>query len=92
MLDGTSPSPLLVPAATKQALFLGHDGNLSNIAGIFDLHWRLADQPDATPPNSALAFEMLRYSHGERFCPLRLFATIVARRTEPSCVAELHAQ
>jgi 4-phytase / acid phosphatase len=38
----------------------GHDTNLILMAGVFGLEWRLPDEPDATAPSTALAFELWR--------------------------------
>ncbi len=51
----------IVPAASKLAIFVGHDTNIANLGGMLDLHWSLAGyRPDETPPAGALAFELLR--------------------------------
>ena len=44
----------------KLIVFVGHDTNLSNLAGAFGLTWSLPGQPDATAPGVALAFERWR--------------------------------
>ncbi len=49
-----------VPAINEQQhliLLVGHDTNLSNLAGVFGLDWHLDQQPDSTAPGTALAFE-----------------------------------
>ena len=48
-------------------VLVGHDGNLSNIAGTLDLSWLLPGyQPNDTPPGGALVFELwLQPSNGE---------------------------
>jgi 4-phytase/acid phosphatase len=44
----------------------GHDGNVSNIAGTLDLSWLLPGyQPNDTPPDGALFFELWRQPNGE---------------------------
>ena len=49
------------PTAGKRLVVLvGHDTNLSNLAGVFGLSWTLPGQPDATAPGTALAFERWR--------------------------------
>ncbi len=53
------PSPYFGKQARLIA-FSGHDTNLSNMAGVFGLEWRLPDQPDSTAPATALAFELWR--------------------------------
>lgn len=62
-----------IPASARFILFLGHDSNLSNLAGVYGLNWQLAGQPDNTAPNTALAFELWRTRSGQRFVRLHLF-------------------
>jgi len=48
-------------ALDDRALFLiGHDTNLSNIAGLLNLTWILDGRRDDTPPGGALIFELWR--------------------------------
>ncbi len=47
------------------AIFVGHDTNLDNMAGIFGLDWAHPGQPDATPPDGMLVFERWRDGGGE---------------------------
>jgi 4-phytase/acid phosphatase len=54
-------------------LIAGHDTNLSNLAGIFDISWSLPDQPDDTPPGGALAIELWRDGQGHRTVRLAFF-------------------
>lgn len=49
-----------VPADARLVVLLGHDTNLSNIAGMLDVSWDLPEQPDSTAPGTALAFEVWR--------------------------------
>ncbi|EOC1313870.1 AppA family phytase/histidine-type acid phosphatase [Cronobacter turicensis] len=35
----------------------GHDTNIANLSGVFDLNWSLPGQPDNTPPGGELVFE-----------------------------------
>jgi 4-phytase/acid phosphatase len=44
----------------RLTVFLGHDTNLSNLAGVLGVRWTLTDQPDVTPPDGALVFELWR--------------------------------
>lgn len=62
-----------VPTTAKLIIYLGHDGNLSNMAGIYGLRWKLPGQPDDTAPNSALAFERWRDGQGRPYVRLRIF-------------------
>jgi len=63
LLKGQAPvdphAPHLSPSA-KLTVIAGHDTNLSNLAGVFALSWTLPDQPDATAPDTVLAFEIWR--------------------------------
>ncbi|MDW5264632.1 MULTISPECIES: histidine-type phosphatase [Acidobacteriaceae] len=44
---------------TRFLLLLGHDSNLTWLSGLLHLNWLLPDQPlNATPPGSALVFEL----------------------------------
>jgi len=55
------------------AVIAGHDTNLSNLAGILGVSWRLPGQPDDTPPGGALAFELWRDKQGHRKVKLVFF-------------------
>lgn len=48
------------PPNTKLLILVGHDTNMSAVAGVFDLALHLPLQPDATPPGGALSFELWR--------------------------------
>ena len=49
------------PTGHKLTLLVGHDTNLSNVAGMLGLHWSLPSYlPNETPPAGALHFELLR--------------------------------
>src|SRR5258708_26920090 len=43
---------------TRLLALAGHDSNLALMGGLFGLAWTLPDQPDATAPATALAFEL----------------------------------
>jgi 4-phytase/acid phosphatase len=59
LLTDADPAP--APTDGKRLVVLvGHDTNLSNLAGAFGLSWSLPDQPDPTAPGTALAFERWR--------------------------------
>jgi 4-phytase/acid phosphatase len=62
-----------VPKEASLVVFLGHDTNLSNLSGLLDANWRLPGQPDATAPDTALAFEVWKEADGRRSVKLRLF-------------------
>jgi 4-phytase/acid phosphatase len=52
-----------LPADARLVVLLGHDTNLSNVAGMLGVSWHLPEQPDSTAPGTALAFEVWR-DHG----------------------------
>jgi 4-phytase/acid phosphatase len=47
-------------AGRRLVVLVGHDTNLSNLAGAFGLDWSLPGQPDPTAPGVMLAFEKWR--------------------------------
>ncbi len=63
LLEGQTPTDPHAPPLSPKArltVIAGHDTNLSNLAGAFGLTWTLPDQPDATAPDTVLAFELWR--------------------------------
>lgn len=66
-----------VPAINAQQNFIvliGHDTNLSNLAGVFGLNWHLDGQPDVTAPGTTIAFEHWRDNKtGQAILQMRLF-------------------
>lgn len=73
-------SPARAPNVT---IFVGHDTNLSNMAGLFGLDWSLPGEPDPTGPSVTLAFELWRNpASGERRVrPVVYYQTLLALRT-----------
>lgn len=63
---------IAVPRNVRLVLLAGHDTNLSNIAGMLGLNWTLPEEPDATAPDTALAFERWHDRRGD-FIRIRLF-------------------
>jgi 4-phytase/acid phosphatase len=59
-VDGRSTLPGQGEAGRKLVVIAGHDTNLSNLAGVLGVDWRLEGQPDDTPPGAALVFEVWR--------------------------------
>jgi 4-phytase/acid phosphatase len=56
------------PQSARIALFVGHDTNIADLAGLLDLHWRVPSYPpDTVPPGSVLGFELLSDERSERF-------------------------
>lgn len=77
-LQGAAPGDTAreapVPAAARLVAIMGHDTNLSNVAGALGLDWTLPDQPDKTAPDTTLAFETLRdTATGQRFVQVALY-------------------
>lgn len=64
------------PAGAKFVLFAGHDTNIANLGGMLNIDWALDGyQPNATPPDGALAFELfLGKSSGKYYVELFYFA------------------
>ncbi|QNK02207.1 histidine-type phosphatase [Dyella telluris] len=59
--------PEVQPLASRQTptvLLVAHDTNLANLAGLLDVDWHDARQPDDYPPGGALVFDLVRV-HGE---------------------------
>ena len=71
------------PAEARVILLAGHDTNLSNIAGMLGLNWTLPGEPDATAPDTALAFELWK-GEGGPFVRLRLFFQTARQLREAS--------
>ena len=52
----------------KLTLLAGHDTNVADVGGYFDLHWHVPSYPaDEVPPGSALGFELVRDAKGNRY-------------------------
>jgi 4-phytase/acid phosphatase len=55
------PVPGAVSKPGDRALFLvGHDTNISNVAGLLNMTWVVDGRRDDTPPGGALVFELWR--------------------------------
>ncbi len=48
----------------RLVVLVGHDTNLSNLAGVLGVDWRLPGQPDETAPGAMLVFERWREPSG----------------------------
>lgn len=67
-VDGSSVSGAIGKPGTHFLLLLGHDSNLTWLGGLLHLNWLLPDQPvNATPPGSALIFELHRNPNTNTF-------------------------
>lgn len=66
--DGKPVSGAIGSPQMRFLLLLGHDSNLTWLGGLLHLNWLLPDQPlNATPPGSALVFELHRNAVTNRF-------------------------
>jgi len=85
-VDGRPGLPEQRAAGAKLAVIAGHDTNLSNLAGMLGLDWTLKDQPDNTPPDGALVFEVWRApATGARYVRVRfVYQTLDQLRDEAS--------
>ena len=58
-VKGSAVTGSLGEVNDRVLIIVGHDTNISNIAGILGIHWLIDGyQPDDTPPGSALVFEL----------------------------------
>jgi len=85
-VDGRPGLPGQGAAGAKLVIIAGHDTNLSNLAGVLGVDWALKDQPDNTPPDAGLVFEVWRApTNGARFVRVRLvYQTLSQLRDETS--------
>jgi len=83
-VDGRAALPGQGAAGAKLVIIAGHDTNLSNLAGVLGLDWTLKDQPDRTPPDAALVFEVWRApANGARYVRVRfVYQTLDQLRDE----------
>lgn len=68
--------PTQVPSSLSHAnmlILIGHDVNISEISGMLHLRYQLIAQPDRTPPDMAIAFELLQTGNGQKYIGLRIF-------------------
>ena len=64
ILSGTSPLDEANNAALS--LFVGHDTNIANVAGLLGLHWQNGEfPPDSAPPGSMLFFGLWNTPQGK---------------------------
>ena len=79
------------------SLFVAHDNNILNIAGLIDAEWTLTSYPlNEVPPGAGIAFELWKKANGKRFVrivvraqslsQLRNVTTLAAGGTEPDSV------
>jgi 4-phytase/acid phosphatase len=83
---GTPP----IPRSAQFVAFIGHDTNLSNIAGLLDVDWALPGQPDKTAPDTVMAFEIWqRPADHQRFVRLVIhYQTLAQLRDAGSASAD----
>jgi 4-phytase/acid phosphatase len=56
------------PSGTPVTLLAGHDTNIADMGGFFQLHWAVPSYPaDDVPPGSAVGFELLKAANGTRY-------------------------
>lgn len=66
--EGKNVSGAIGSPGTRFLVLLGHDSNLTWLGGLLHLNWLLPQQPvNATPPGSALVFELHRHPATNRF-------------------------
>lgn len=52
----------------RLTLLAGHDTNVADVGGFFELHWQVPSYPaDEVPPGSALGFELVSNAKGDRY-------------------------
>jgi 4-phytase / acid phosphatase len=65
-VNGRSVTGSLSDPSARVLVIVGHDTNISNIAGMLGMDWLLSGyQPDDTPPGGALVFELWQQGEGE---------------------------
>jgi 4-phytase / acid phosphatase len=65
-VKGSSVTGSLCDADDRLLIIVGHDTNISNIAGMLGISWLLHGyQPNDTPPGGALVFELWQQDDGE---------------------------
>jgi 4-phytase/acid phosphatase len=87
-LEGRSSETIGV----KVMVFVGHDTNLSNMAGLFGLDWALPGEPDPTGPSVTLALELWRnpVSGERRVRPVVYYQTLDSLRSlKPTPISRL---
>lgn len=85
LLQGTGLHSASAPIGGDAPLVVisGHDGTLTLLAGLLDLHWQLPGyQPDQVPPGGALVFERWRRDDGSRVIRVRYVAQTLAQLRE----------
>jgi 4-phytase/acid phosphatase len=66
-VKGSAVAGSLGKVGDRVLIIVGHDTNISNIAGMLGIDWLLDGyQPDDTPPGSALVFELWQQADGEK--------------------------
>jgi 4-phytase/acid phosphatase len=71
-LDGKPGLPGQGASGGTWTAIAGHDTQLANLAGILGVDWTLTGQPDKTPPDATLVFELWRRPGGESMVKLAL--------------------
>lgn len=65
-VKGSSVTGSLCDVSDRLLIIVGHDTNISNVAGMLGISWLLNGyQPNDTPPGDALVFELRKQDDGE---------------------------
>lgn len=64
-VDGKRVEGALGTPEDKLVFIVGHDTNLTGIAGLLGVHWALDGRPDDTSPGTELVFELWQSPQGE---------------------------
>lgn len=89
-VDGRPAVPAQSEPAPALLVIAGHDTNLSNLAGVLGLDWTLPGQPDKTPPDGALVFEVWRAPDGARFVKAAFVYQSLAQLRNATPLDEAH--
>ena len=66
--SGNATAGAVGPPQTSVLIIVGHDTNISNLAGMLGLSWHLAGYPpEETPPGGALVFSLWQRGRGRQF-------------------------
>jgi 4-phytase/acid phosphatase len=78
--------PSTVGAPSKFVVYVGHDTNIANVAGLLGLEWKIYSENDVAP-GAALAFEVRRYESREYVYPVMLAQSPESLRGDGSDVS-----
>jgi 4-phytase/acid phosphatase len=92
-IAGAVAGEAALPGQTKPArlaLIAGHDTNIANLSGVLGVDWTLPGQPDKTPPDGALAFEVWKDSSGGRFVKVAMVYQTLAQLRQATPLDAAH--